>query len=105
MLEPPGDFKARGRPFDFAPVGLKPARDAAGGGDPFLDRHSLDLPEKIGVPDGPAVLPIGDALQTDLLLHPDQIADAPIFDLPEPGGGYFAIAAALARLQEFLRAQ
>jgi hypothetical protein len=81
---------------------LKPARDAA---DPFLDRHAFDLPEKIGVPEGPAVLTVGDALQTDLLLHPRRIADAAILDLPEFGGGYFAVAAALASLQKFWRAQ
>jgi hypothetical protein len=43
-------------------------------------------------------------LQPEILLHPDDIANAAIFDLPQHGSGYFAIVPALASLQKFLRA-
>jgi hypothetical protein len=105
MFEPLGYFKSGGRAFNFGCAGLKPARDAAGGGDPFFNRHTINPSEKIRVPDGSAILAVGDALKSDILLHLDDIANATIFDLAQRSSGQFAALPTFASPQEFLRAQ
>jgi DNA-binding transcriptional LysR family regulator len=63
----------------------------------YLQRH--------GEPHRPRDLTVGDALEADILLHLDDIANATIFDLPQRSSRQFATLPTFASLQEFLRAQ
>jgi len=103
-FEPAADFKARRRALDFLLPRFKFACDVLLG-DALFDGDASKLPEKVGVPDGPAIFAIRDALQADLFLQLRHIANTAVFDFPQRRGGQFAFLMLIAGEQELRRPQ
>ena len=103
-FEPAADFKARRRTRDFLLPRFKFAGDVLLG-DALFDGDASKLPEKVGVPDGPAIFAIRDALQADLFFQLRHIANTAVFDFPQRRGREFAFLMLFASAQKFPRPQ
>src|SRR6516164_1093181 len=67
--------------------------------------NAVEAPKKVEVPPGAAELAVGNRLQADLFLFPDDRANLTVFDLLEFGCTDVVVGAALARLFQGGRAQ
>ena len=75
------------------------------GSDSASHFDAFDLLQKVDVEIGAAVLAVGDALQPQILLEPDDGANRAVFDCAQIRFGDGALLMLFARLQQFLRTQ
>ena len=77
-----------------------------GGGEAtFTDGHALELLQEVDMEEGAAELAVGDALEPELLLPANGIADAIVLDLAKGRGLQLAFKEAIARIGQPARAQ
>src|SRR5262249_42842843 len=98
-------IKSRRRARDFLIARPKLTSNTIAVGDPLLDAYSFDLPQKVCVPNGPAVFAIRDGLQAGLFLQLGHILNRAVFDFPQRLGGESSFLMLLASAQEFRRPQ